>query len=215
MIIAILGSVILGGLFAGSALAAEPSFEGVNPLKPMPISFSGGWTSVETSVREIGGCGKFSGSGALTGARSGHAVLKLEECGNLPNFCHDVGNPNTLTTVELEIVPVYINKATHAVGLWFKPKTGTQFAKLGCSVGTGEIKGGLITEPLGVKGGRSFLLEFRGHEGHQFPEQFETETGVKVGSWLENTHSTTGGWSKESWNSKPTMTTEREIRIVG
>jgi hypothetical protein len=213
--LALTAMLLLAIAISASASAALPE---INPAptvtNPLGITITGGpGGSIENNVREAASCSHFGGSGSMTSARTGTVTLTMSECTTLPSYCHAKGNVSAITTVELEVVLVYIKGSTHTVGFELRPKSGGLFAELESGFkNLCELKGSLIATTK-VAEGKSFPFTLSGLNGVQQPSQYENE-GALVNSWLEF-QTTAGGWRKESWSSAATMTTSHLIQIRG
>lgn len=163
---------------AASASAAQPEFKGSFPDKYALTTGLGlvyeGQGGATVTCREGG-----STTGSITGAKTGSMnTMTFSNCGT---------NCSKITFAELELTPVYTNKATKAVSLLLKPKTGTTFATTSCGIGKGEIRGSLLVPitPTNVIFTKEFTLKANGERGVQIPREYENEKGEKIKVALE------------------------------
>jgi hypothetical protein len=202
----------LAAISAASASAAKPEF--VGPTGPITVKGEPS-TYLELAGGSITQCREVSGSGAITGKKTGNVTLLLSSCTALPGFCHGKGLLTTeMKTVELEMIPVYTLK-TGAVGIELRPKVGTKFAELSSPNGAAcELKGSLlaIVTPERRRSSK-FTLKFSGERGTQTPSQYENETHEAINSWLEFRLFPSEAFEKESWSGNLTMSTTKEIEI--
>jgi hypothetical protein len=209
--LAIAALSVVASVSAASASAASPEFIGGTP------SFTVSSTEY-MSLRSPAGtwnCEHISGSGAITGKKTGNITLSLS-CANTYGLCHAVGI-NGINTTELEMIPVYPVKS-ESIAVEMRPKVGTTFAKGETPFGGScEIKGSLLAyiKPRGeINETREFTLEFKGQSGGvQVPSQYETESHEVVNSWLEYNTSKSGSFQKLSWSGTALMKLSQPIRI--
>jgi hypothetical protein len=213
VLLSLISALLITALAAASASAAAPEFRG--PAFPLPITVSGGQTVIQTVSLDSGSCSVVSGAGALTGPKRGTVTLHLSNCGVLPYLCHAEGNASKLDTVELELVPVFINKEEHQVGILLRPATGTTFAHLGCTPNQkAELKGSLVSRLIGTSLSTTHTLELRQTRGIQVISQYFGESGETINSWLEFGQLFKGaGFQREGWETNLTLTATKEFEI--
>ncbi|HEY2141739.1 MAG TPA: hypothetical protein VGG98_06740 [Solirubrobacteraceae bacterium] len=160
---------------AASASASQPEFKGGFPTK---YTLPNHTITYESGIAIVTCNGGGSTTGSITGAKTGTLnTMTFTSCGS---FC------NQFKTAELESIPVYTNKATKAVSLLLKPKTGTTFATTECGLEKGEIRGSILVPitPTNTLT-KEFTLKARGTHGEQVPQEYENEKGEKVKVTLE------------------------------
>jgi hypothetical protein len=223
LLVLALSAVALSLASAASASAANPQFEYPGVHEGGTDTFT--ITNSQTYVDANGGiysCGKLSGTGTLTGPKTGVATLKIFECGlnNLPRNCHTGVKLNEMETVQLSITPVYaVYNGKKQVALLFKPTSGTAVAKLSCQWGgPAELKGSILGE-WGGGGGKEHKLTFAGsisRRENQEPSVYENEKAEQVNAWLELGF-TFGApeWIREGWESIDTLVAAHEFSIAG
>jgi hypothetical protein len=206
-------AVLVLSVAAATASAALPEFETETGRYPDKFTMKGSTFLVETPTKAQGLC-EMSGTGAITGPKTGTATLKLTRCHQWPGFCHAVGRPEEVETTELEVIPVYVESKTR-VALEFKPKVGTKVATLACAgsnIANGEIAGSILAvfTPTNVN-----LTEFRTifeeRVGVQSPSRYES--GGLVNSWLEIR------WNEKpferlGWNGEAVVRTEARVTLI-
>jgi hypothetical protein len=194
---------------SASALPTKPYFNPVSETFQDTFTVSGSNLKLQTPTRSTSVCNTVTGSGSLTGPKTGHATLTASGCSTLINYCHGKGmGLNEFKTTELEVIPVYAPTAPQ-VGLEMKPKVGTTFAELESIFGNKcGLTGSIIAHFTTFKG-KSLSLEFDGVEGSQTPNHYENEAHESVNSWLE-----TAEGEKESWDAGFKLNLSREIELV-
>jgi hypothetical protein len=199
---------------AASASAASPEFGSLGAKFPDKFTVSGSGLNVETpATGALGSCSKATGSGSITGHKSGTATLSFTGCSAMPKFCGS--GEKGFKTAELETIPVYLNKAQspHAVDVLFRPKVGNTFATLTCG-GLPET-GRLIGSVLATISPVNFLRSNYTVTFSQNVTSYETEAGGRANSWLELEYEGQKP-ERESWNSGGLgLVTESNIEIVG
>ncbi len=209
--LAVLLAVVMGVVGVASASGAAPEFKGVTAEKPVTFTLSGNIGSIETTSGAVAACsGGASGSGTLTGPKSGSLTLTESGC-NLPWFCG-----TQIKTKELELIPVYISKAKQQVGFELRPPTGNVVASLTCAGSAAELRGSIITAVTPINQlANKFSLKFAQSKGSQIPSQYEDEKGTLVNSWVEFGYFTHP--SKERWGLEGlvNMSTAKTIEVTG
>jgi hypothetical protein len=213
VLLSLISALLITALAAASASAAAPEFRG--PAFPLPITVSGGPITLQTVSEDSGSCSVVSGEGALTGAKRGTITLHLTNCGTLPYLCYKEGSSSKLDTVELELVPVFINKEEHRVGILLRPTVGTTFAHLGCIPNLkAELKGSLVAALGSTSLSKTHTLELKQSRGIQAISQYVGESGETINSWLEFGQLFKGaGFQREGWSTNLTLTATKEFEI--
>jgi hypothetical protein len=172
----------LVAVFALSALATAsasaeitvPQFKPVG-TKTLPVSFTLTAGSMEVSLGGIGPlpCSKATGTGSITGPKSGTAKLQITGCRNAQGeACESPEAKETgeIITGSLPFVLVYTTKEpTKQVALDFGSKTGT-FMSYGCRGSSAVLRGRILAPitPLNTLT-KTFTATLRQEKGEETP----------------------------------------------
>jgi hypothetical protein len=160
-----------------SAWAALPEFSG-----PFPNSFTAksGVTTLETTSKALIHCVTDTGTGELSGAKTGSVTLTFTGCElvTLALPCNTAGlPPGEIVTTTLLMTLGYINEPKKEVGIDLSTATGGPLMKFFCGPLETTVKGSVIGKvtPVNklIKPPGHFTLKFTQATGHQKPSHFE------------------------------------------
>jgi hypothetical protein len=192
--------VALSAGMTASAAAAPPEFTG--PF-PTPFTSKSGVTVLETVKKATITCTADTGSGEVTGPKTGTMTITFTGCEfvTLGVMCNTVGvPPGTIVTAPLLTALGYINGPKKEVGVDLSTATGGPLMEFTCAglrvTVAGSVIGKITPVNKVVAPPGHFSLRFTQAAGKQKPTKFEAQpTDVLFTSF--------GGPSQESGLSSP------------
>ena len=179
--VGLIAVLALGALSAAPAFAGLPEFGKLNSGNRKLTLTSSSGTAFE-NYNFIFRCDSSSGTGELTGAKTGTIILKFTGCVLNRASCSSPGDsPGEITTASLPAELVYTSKEKHEAALVVNYKQ-TDFAAWRCEAASeGGIHGSIIAPITAVNTKTtSHALDFVAKEYTQQPTSYENEEGTKV-----------------------------------
>jgi hypothetical protein len=170
-----------------SAAAASPILEFVTPGLPVSFTAEGGAvTAVLADFDTTVECTGSHGEGAITGARSTLSSYDFTGCethggGKGGHECKSAGaNPNEIRSPLIEAELVFIDQATHAVGMLLDPHGGV-YLSFECGGENVEALGPFLS-PVGPinQVSSSFTASLGRLGATQIPSEYEGPAGEKL-----------------------------------
>jgi hypothetical protein len=207
-----------------SASAAQPEVEVEAGQKfPIEFTYSGGTTEITNTAGNAIKCSSGFGEGAFTGAHAGIMTLTLSSCATVPfgTSCTTSGQTTgKIKTASMPIVPVYIKKSTHEVGLdinYAEPgHEPAHMAQFVCGSSEGWIGGSALAPVSPVNTfTTSHTLTLAGSSGIQKPSAYENESGGQVSAFPKGVLIGTATGSLSINVAGGTLTTFRKLNVKG
>jgi hypothetical protein len=187
LVVAVSGILMIAALLMpGSASAASPVLEFVVPGHGLPVDFtteSGPVNAEMAGFSSLVHCAASHGEGQITGPRSAVSEYRFTGCvteiGSHQKCKSEGAQEEEITTGPIEAELVFIDQATHQVGILLDPSGGTYIA-FECGGEFAEGRGPFLA-PVGPINQEvaSFTATLSQSGSLQTPDEYETLTGEK------------------------------------
>lgn len=205
--------VLLASLLALALSAAVASAASAAELEQVPASgkFTVGAPeggSFETTSGTVIKCTGATGSGEVTGVKTGKSTVKFEGCTSSGISCNTSGAKSGVIETEITSELVWLNKSSKIAGQDLVAKETT----ITCLIIKAKVRGSTIcpVEPTNTKT-TTFKLVCKQTKGIQEYTEYENEKGEK---FKDITETELGkGWKQSGLGSNETLTFSEKVEI--
>ncbi|HTB71125.1 MAG TPA: hypothetical protein VK707_09105 [Solirubrobacteraceae bacterium] len=179
--------VLAALLMPGSATAASPVLEFVTPGHSLPVKFtteSGAVNAEMVGFESLVHCAASHGEGEITGPRSTVSEYRLTGCvtekGSHQKCKSKGAQEEEIETGPIDAELVFIDQATHEVGVLLDPSGGTYIA-FECGGEAAEGRGPFLAPVTPInKEATAFTATLSQTASAQTPDEYETLTGERL-----------------------------------